>query len=109
MLKLDKLVLAVLKLLLLGSVEFEELLENLQALGLFLHSASLLVVLANLLVGVVDNFRVRILLTVRELSLELFSVREDLNLEVTDTNLDVVRLLGLKGKDCFLDGSESVV
>ena len=69
----------------------------------------LLVVLSDLLVRFVDFFRSRVLLSARHRRLELHSVFEYLDLERTNSNLNVVRLLGLERQDGLFDGSEGIV
>lgn len=93
MLKLYKLVLAVNKFFLLSSLQFEELLEDLESLGFFLHGASLLIVLTNLCVGGVNHVLSGVLLAVRESFLEFLSVVKHFDLEQSYATLDVVRLL----------------
>ena len=109
LLELNELVLAVIELLLLGSLEFEEGLQNVQFFSCSLLLASLFIVFHDLLVGVADNLRGSLLDVVRQVRLEFLSVLKNLDLEFTDSGLDVVRLLGLEGKNSFLDGSEGVV
>lgn len=109
LLELNKLVLAVGELLLLCSLELEKLLQDLELLGFFLHSLGLFIVLTNLFVGAADNLRVSLSVTEWQLRLEFLSVVQYLDLELTNTEFNVVRLLGLKWKDSFLDRSESVV
>ena len=57
LLELDKLILTVVKLLLLGPLKFEELFESLQFFSLLLHFAILNVVLANLFIGCINHLR----------------------------------------------------
>ena len=60
LLELDKLVLAVVKLLLLCPLKFEELFEGLQFFSLLLHLAILDVVLANLFIGCINHLGARL-------------------------------------------------
>lgn len=109
LLELHELVLAVSKLLLLGPLQFEKLLEHLQILCFAFHGARLLVVLTNLQVGIVDDLRISVLDIVGKSSLELLSKLENLDLEVTNSLLDVVGLLGLERQDSFLYWAKGVV
>lgn len=93
MLELEKLVLAVHKLLLFGSLELEKLLKHLKLFGFFFHLAGLQVVLANLVVSGVDDGGASFLSIVREIFLEFKSEVEHFNLELTYANLHVIRLL----------------
>lgn len=95
--ELNELVLAINEFLLLGPLQFEELLKSLKLLGLFLHHAGLFVVLANLSVGLVNSLRRGHSLARGHIRLELHSVLENFDLELTDASLDIVRFLGLKG------------
>ena len=60
LLELDELILAVVELLLLCPLKFEELFESLQFFSLLLHFAILDVVLANLFIGAINHLGARL-------------------------------------------------
>lgn len=93
LLQLYELILAFLEFLLLGPLEFEELLKNLELFGFFLHLSGLVVIFTNLFICSSDYFIISILDFMRHCRLELKTIVEDLDLELADTDLDIVRLL----------------
>jgi len=90
LLELSKLILAVVELLLLCSLKFEQLFKSLKFLGLLLHIASLVIVLSNLIISIADYLRVGLVLFERKVLAEFLSVIEDFDLELANSLLDVV-------------------
>jgi len=109
LLKLTQLILTVNKLLLLCSLQFKELFKDLKLLGFILHGAGLVIVLRNLIIGFINYFLSHLSLTVGQCAQELLSKVEHLDLELSNALLHVVRLLRLKGQDCFFDSTEGVI
>jgi hypothetical protein len=99
-------VFAVIEHLELGLSQGEESLQVTETLRLSDHIHSLLVVLLDLIVRGLDDFRGRISNVVRARCSEFLSVIVNLESEATDFTLDVLGLLGHDGEDLTLNRSK---
>ena len=100
LLQLDKLILAIVKLLLI---------KDLQLFSLLLHLAILDIILINLCIGCINHLGARLRCSRGHVCQELLSVVEDLDLELSHSDLHVIRFFGLQWQNGFFDGSKSVV